>query len=62
MEFDKNKVNSKFKDSKNQGLTINNVEIKGIGTSSIELSENNILFKSFQSNNNFSKSVKDIDF
>lgn len=62
MEFDKDKVNSKFKTSQKHGLTLNDISIKGFGNSSIELLDDNILIKSFQSNNNISKSLKDIDF
>ncbi len=62
MEFNKEKVNSKFKSPQKQGLTLNDVEIKGFGNSSIELSGENIIIKSFQSSNNLSKSISDIDF
>ncbi|HIH35892.1 MAG TPA: hypothetical protein HA255_05515 [Methanosphaera sp.] len=62
MEFNKDKVNSRFKNSQKQGLTLNDIDIKGYGNSSIELLDGNIIFKSFQSNNNLSKSVDDIDF
>lgn len=62
MEIHKEKVNSMFKSSQKRGLTLNDVKIKGFGNSSIELLDNNILIRSFQSNSNISKSINDIDF
>lgn len=63
MESLKNRpINQAFKRNSNDGLVIGNVNVKNIGKSSLQLSNNELIIKSFKTSYVYTESIDKVDY